>query len=151
MIINQSLTHSINLQTRLLKNYHINFLHYKHIGKYTCISGNIGGTDTSVGYLSVNDIDECSTGKHNCSHICSNTYGGFDCSCYQGYTLLADKSTCQGKINYDWFANLGNAKSCVKSSYFKTVKGRFSMTRTITQNLYRISCLLYTSPSPRDS
>jgi len=73
----------------------INGAQIQDTGKYTCISGNIGGTDTSVGYLSVDDIDECSTGKHNCSHMCSNTYGGFDCSCYQGYTLLADRSTCQ--------------------------------------------------------
>jgi len=68
----------------------------KKISKNECISGNAGGTDTAVAYLSVTDVNECLTGRHNCSHICSNTYGGFECSCYQGYTLLADKSTCQG-------------------------------------------------------
>ncbi|XP_053388051.1 mucin-like protein [Mercenaria mercenaria] len=43
------------------------------------------------------DIDECDsdyTGKDKCQQNCSNTNGSFTCSCRSGYTLNADKHTC---------------------------------------------------------
>lgn len=45
------------------------------------------------------DVDECSTEALNkCNQNCRNTKGGFSCSCITGYSLLADKHTCQGKV-----------------------------------------------------
>lgn len=32
-----------------------------------------------------NDIDECVTGTHTCSHICTNLNGTFECSCREGF------------------------------------------------------------------
>ncbi|XP_014481783.1 PREDICTED: low-density lipoprotein receptor-related protein 2 [Dinoponera quadriceps] len=33
------------------------------------------------------DIDECQTGLHQCSHICTNLNGSYACSCRQGFQL----------------------------------------------------------------
>ena len=42
------------------------------------------------------DIDECSLNTDNCSQICNNTEGSFNCECYEGYVLEADLRTCTG-------------------------------------------------------
>lgn len=73
-------------------------LFFLFTGKYTCISGNVGGTDTADTYLIVNDRDECQTSASLCKQICKNTYGSYTCSCYDGYALLTDKVTCQGNF-----------------------------------------------------
>ena len=46
------------------------------------------------------DIDECATGKHNCSvdAVCNNTKGAFNCSCKQGYQGDGRNCTMSGKI-----------------------------------------------------
>ncbi|XP_068737212.1 uncharacterized protein [Montipora capricornis] len=40
------------------------------------------------------DIDECLTGKHNCSHVavCNNTNGSYKCTCKEGY--VGDGRNC---------------------------------------------------------
>ncbi|KAK8788449.1 hypothetical protein V5799_021775, partial [Amblyomma americanum] len=40
------------------------------------------------------DVDECLTGRHNCSHICVNEHGSYKCSCPQGMFLSDDGVTC---------------------------------------------------------
>ncbi|KAK3087224.1 hypothetical protein FSP39_003310, partial [Pinctada imbricata] len=40
------------------------------------------------------DIDECSRGLHNCQQVCTNTHGGYTCSCFDGF-VLAGKHQCQ--------------------------------------------------------
>ena len=42
------------------------------------------------------DTDECSVGTHNCSQVCINTAGGFNCECYNGFILDTDGVTCNG-------------------------------------------------------
>ena len=46
--------------------------------------------------LIASDIDECTDATHNChsNADCSNTYGGFNCTCFQGYS--GDGVTCTG-------------------------------------------------------
>ena len=36
---------------------------------------------------------------HNCSQICVELEGSFNCSCYPGYELQEDRTTCEG--DYD--------------------------------------------------
>lgn len=40
------------------------------------------------------DVNECNTNNGGCSQTCSNTQGGFTCSCNTGYQLAADGKTC---------------------------------------------------------
>ena len=42
------------------------------------------------------DINECEEDAHNCTDVCVNVQGGFECACNQGYTL-ADPTSCTGK------------------------------------------------------
>ena len=43
------------------------------------------------------DIDECLTGKHNCSHVavCKDTIGSYNCTCKEGY--VGDGRNCSDK------------------------------------------------------
>ena len=68
-----------------------------YLGHYTCIASNIAGTDTAEIDLIVNDENECETGMNKCKQICYNTIGSYYCGCYQGYYLLEDQYTCEGK------------------------------------------------------
>jgi Calcium-binding EGF domain len=45
-----------------------------------------------IGMFNLTDIDECSLGVSDCSQLCVNTAGGYNCSCYSGY--IADGSNC---------------------------------------------------------
>ena len=47
------------------------------------------------------DVDECLSETDNCVHVCSNTEGGFDCSCQPGYRLEFDKHSCEGMKDND--------------------------------------------------
>ena len=67
------------------------------LGQYICISSNIAGTDTAETYLRVNDIDECRANIHLCEQTCVNTLGSFRCDCKQGYRLMQDGRSCEGK------------------------------------------------------
>ena len=40
------------------------------------------------------DINECAQNNGGCEQGCTNTKGGYFCSCYQGYRLLQDNRTC---------------------------------------------------------
>ncbi|CAC5416713.1 unnamed protein product [Mytilus coruscus] len=40
------------------------------------------------------DNNECTTSNHQCNHKCTNTYGSYKCSCYQGYQFEHDNKTC---------------------------------------------------------
>lgn len=40
------------------------------------------------------DINECSEGTSSCSQICQDTDGSYSCSCYVGYLLDPDGTTC---------------------------------------------------------
>ena len=44
------------------------------------------------------DIDECLISNGGCNQICSNSYGSFECSCGEGYSLAEDNFNCDGKM-----------------------------------------------------
>ena len=45
------------------------------------------------------DINECLFNMDNCSQVCTNTEGGFACSCGDGYTLGEDGTSCEGVVS----------------------------------------------------
>ena len=47
-------------------------------------------------YCTYTDIKECEIGTDNCSQLCIELPGGFECSCHYGYQLQADTITCEG-------------------------------------------------------
>ncbi|KAH8382433.1 hypothetical protein KR009_003504, partial [Drosophila setifemur] len=40
------------------------------------------------------DVDECSINNGGCQHRCKNTYGSYQCSCRNGYTLSENGHNC---------------------------------------------------------
>ena len=44
------------------------------------------------------DVNECLTDNGGCNHTCTNTLGSYNCSCYDGYLLSEDLSSCIGNI-----------------------------------------------------
>lgn len=43
------------------------------------------------------DEDEC-VFSEPCNQTCTNTFGSFECSCVDGYTLLDDMTSCGGEV-----------------------------------------------------
>ena len=59
--------------------------------------------------LFIPDIDECTSGTHNCSQQCHNTPGSYECRCDRYFGLDRDGQTCLGllqltasKLNIDY-------------------------------------------------
>ena len=42
------------------------------------------------------DILNCMINDHNCTQICVEVEGSFNCSCFPGYELEEDEITCTG-------------------------------------------------------
>ena len=42
------------------------------------------------------DIMECKDDIHNCSQVCVEQEGGFNCTCFDGFELLEDGVSCHG-------------------------------------------------------
>lgn len=47
----------------------------------------------------IKDVDECEDDTDNCSQICNNIAGSFQCDCQSGYDLQLDGVTCLGKFS----------------------------------------------------
>ena len=44
------------------------------------------------------DIDECVLNTDGCAHNCTNTIGSYTCSCRMGFSLAANRHSCEGII-----------------------------------------------------
>ena len=44
------------------------------------------------------DIDECAYKKAGCAHLCTNKPGSYECECYNGYYMSANKRYCISKF-----------------------------------------------------
>ncbi|XP_035672972.1 polycystic kidney disease and receptor for egg jelly-related protein-like [Branchiostoma floridae] len=47
-------------------------------------------------HVAFSDVDECAAGTDNCAQVCENTDGGFNCSCWPGFTLQDNGQYCDG-------------------------------------------------------
>ena len=50
--------------------------------------------DWDLYFLILSDINECSEGVSDCSHLCTNSIGSYTCTCHNGYQLTNDNHTC---------------------------------------------------------
>ena len=46
------------------------------------------------------DIDECEVSNGGCDQNCTNIPAGYKCSCFTGYNLSTDNSTCDGMCTH---------------------------------------------------
>ena len=44
------------------------------------------------------DISECLTGVHNCSQLCVELEGRYECRCFDGHELADDHVNCKGIV-----------------------------------------------------
>ena len=51
------------------------------------------------------DNDECTLDTDNCTQVCVNTDGGFNCTCRDGYSLDEDGISCEGRALSSHFDN----------------------------------------------
>ena len=67
-------------------------VHYTQLAKCCCIF------QLNIADHMLLDIDECSTGEHNCTHNqqCVNNPGDYQCECVSGYELL--NGNCEGNV-----------------------------------------------------
>ena len=62
--------------------------------------GNMTAFNAACNFIS--DLNECEkkidgvVSNRGCQHKCNNTVGSFSCSCYNGYDLADDLTTCEG-------------------------------------------------------
>lgn len=45
------------------------------------------------------EINECELANQPCDQKCTNKNEGYECSCYPGYKLASDKTSCIRKFN----------------------------------------------------
>ncbi|MCG8621971.1 MAG: hypothetical protein MJE68_08265 [Proteobacteria bacterium] len=46
------------------------------------------------------DINECVRNTDGCDHNCVNTIGSYTCSCRTGYSLEANRRSCEGMVHF---------------------------------------------------
>ena len=62
------------------------------------------------------DILNCMINDHNCSQICVEVEGSFNCSCYPGYELQQDRVTCTGnQIRIHTYMHTSTVRSYIQS------------------------------------
>ena len=70
------------------------------------------------------DIDECTEGTSNCSHLCLNTVGSYACQCLLGYQLDVHNHTCIGMCHYTVNSSpllISITKHSFKAKTYKTI------------------------------
>ena len=73
------------------------------------------------------DINECSSNNGGCSDQCTNTDGGFYCSCSApNFQLSPDGRTCTGKNQFSY-----TKQSCVECKYLSINSKSFQMLKRL--------------------
>lgn len=76
-------------------------IYSKRFAQYLLIETDQTESFLSLSHLFDIDVDECAENRDRCRNgQCTNTQGGYFCTCNEGYELTPDKSTCVGKYMY---------------------------------------------------
>ena len=82
------------------------------------------------------DINECTENTDNCSQLCNNTIGNYQCYCEDGYILDSDEHTCNGIYTYFLYT----------SGYFSRSYVFLFFLSKILMNVLRIPILVMVMP-----
>ncbi|KAH9487813.1 hypothetical protein Btru_068326 [Bulinus truncatus] len=69
------------------------------------------------------DVNECFLRNPPCSQVCTNTDGGFECSCYAGYKLSQDLTTCIACEGSSYGTNCSENCLCAHANFCHPVTG----------------------------
>ena len=69
--------------------------HYINAVFASCLPINKNYRSVDILYF-ILDIPNCMINDHNCTQVCVELEGSFNCSCYSGYQLQQDRATCEG-------------------------------------------------------
>ena len=76
-----------------------------HVGFYRTSNNNYTVQDSfksvSQSTYIIVDIDECSLEIADCDQNCINTAGGYDCMCFDGYSLDTSNGICEGMFSLE--------------------------------------------------
>lgn len=59
------------------------------------------------------DVDDCAASPC-CQQVCTNSPGGYECSCYAGYRLSADGCGCEGEC---WAAGAAGERAILRVTW----------------------------------
>ncbi|XP_053387695.1 uncharacterized protein LOC123541782 [Mercenaria mercenaria] len=86
------------------------------------IRNGVSGCICNKGFHNANercdDIDECISEKHGCSHSCNNTVGGYKCHCPVGFSLQTDMVTCTECNEGTYGSNCTSKCTCVPANTY---------------------------------
>ena len=77
--------------------YHANGNYYTHI-LFVCFDSISTTARVYILLMACIDLDECAEGVSGCAQNCTDTDGGYNCSCYDGYLLENDDHSCNGNF-----------------------------------------------------
>ncbi|XP_048581975.1 uncharacterized protein LOC116616154 [Nematostella vectensis] len=79
----------------------------------SCVQPNVCACTTAwAGPNCSQNVNECNSNNGGCDHLCNDTVGSFNCSCYQGYQL-AGKTRCQDINECLDFSTTGCQQLCI--------------------------------------
>ena len=81
------------------------------------------------------DINECSSGTHNCAHHCHNNAGSFTCSCNSGYRPSSNGCECNGRLNYYSHCCVGTeVNKCIFAAFVRRYVSNWTVLAVYTQS-----------------
>ena len=78
------------------------------------------------------DIDECTEGSSGCNQNCTNSIGGYSCTCYPGYQLSGDNHTCNGEFVVEPVGIETVVKMSAYVSFTQTLTNALSTTEVVS-------------------
>ncbi|XP_047115483.1 fibrillin-3-like [Schistocerca piceifrons] len=79
--------------------------------------------------MTCTDIDECRRNISGCAHICNNIYGGFNCQCRNGFSIMRDGKSCEddNECRYRYISRCEHKCQNTEGSYRCTCRPGYSL------------------------